>query len=499
MRQGFKIVIVGPPHSGKSRFTKSLLDILNEDISLRIDSTPDGQLHNSTPKGLTNAESIRKRSNFTKQKVEKVLHDINVYTDKIIIVDTGGKESTENDEYFRNCTHAIVLCNDKIKDKNNNRKFWEKYCKKHGLKIIASLNSSLEGQDTLKQKTLSSIDKTIVGTITHLDDEKETTEELKAIAKRIEDISVEYGINKETSSFQAKYAENEYVIDMREIAYSLGYEVSENGKIDWKKEDLKHILGRFENKLYNDFSQLKNEVKISKAEPYWLRFALVQRAKDLGVNNIQIYDKTSDTFKRIQPNFDFNNRKCTYPLDNVERYEIIPNKASMFLYNFGDSTYAFLNSNDLVEITQKDYEDMCLPFISPRNKLFFHCPENHCDEYLAQSINISYVNRDKYFFDTSSDNFNYVKIQSIQAVDLGKVIPVEKSTPTNIISKLSTQVYSPEQKEYGNPHESIYETIEEKKNDRNTYRKGLSYKFQDRNPSNREKNDLKNITKSDRY
>lgn len=141
-----KIVVCGPPHSGKSVFVSVLTGLLPRELYMLVEGAPDGE-------GITGWSShadpalvkrVRHKGKFLPEFVDWVVRSINTSTAPVTIVDVGGRRSPENERIFRSCDHFIVISSDPEETLS-----WTEFGKGFGLKPVAVLDSVLEGTDEI--------------------------------------------------------------------------------------------------------------------------------------------------------------------------------------------------------------------------------------------------------------------------------------------------------------------------------------------------------------
>lgn len=151
-----KIVLCGPPHTGKSCLREGLKQRL---LSLSqshespypyvITACPDGEgaWYYGTAKNNPNLARQLKtmyKAKFTPEFARQKALWVKKTTRPINIIDIGGKITDENSQILQEATHAIVLWRDPLstdKDDVHYRQGWEAYCSKMNLKILSVLKS----------------------------------------------------------------------------------------------------------------------------------------------------------------------------------------------------------------------------------------------------------------------------------------------------------------------------------------------------------------------
>lgn len=151
-----KLVLCGPPHTGKSCIREGLKQRLlsryqhqESPYPYVITACPDGEgaWYYGTVKNnpdlarqLKTAYKAKFTPEFAKQKalwVQRTTRPIN-------IIDIGGKITDENTQILQEATHAIVLWRDPLetdKDDVHYREAWEDYCVKMNVKILSVFKS----------------------------------------------------------------------------------------------------------------------------------------------------------------------------------------------------------------------------------------------------------------------------------------------------------------------------------------------------------------------
>ena len=151
-RSPFPAVLVGgPPHSGKSVLTYSLTQMLRKD---RIDhyvlrACPDGEGDFSNEAHPETIKLIRQKGQFSPLYVERVCAGLQK-RHLPLLVDVGGKPTSEQEVIFTHCTHAILIAADAEK-----LAVWRQMIERINattgcaIEIIAELQSQLDQPDQL--------------------------------------------------------------------------------------------------------------------------------------------------------------------------------------------------------------------------------------------------------------------------------------------------------------------------------------------------------------
>ena len=208
LKKGIKIVICGPPHSGKSVFIHSLMQALGEDRVFMLNAAPDGEgtwlmAHYSEKE----AKKLRRKGEYTEAYVEDRAQKIKEWVSPITLIDIGGKITPEKTELVMGATHAIILAGsddgrsrkgelDKngkpVKDKEGHSALlameaWQEFCDRNKLDVIAKVYSDYYG---LKDHVIQRENDIIKGSIHHLErgESAADREMIKSLAEDINDL-----------------------------------------------------------------------------------------------------------------------------------------------------------------------------------------------------------------------------------------------------------------------------------------------------------------------
>ncbi len=139
------VVIGGPPHSGKSVLTYNLTQALRargiQHYVLR--AAPDGEGDWSYEAAQETVRLLRIKGEFSPGFVDHVCRSL---ADRHLplLVDVGGRPTTDQERIFDYCTHAILLTPDPASHAT-----WLDLMQRHALPLIADLTSKLTGESTL--------------------------------------------------------------------------------------------------------------------------------------------------------------------------------------------------------------------------------------------------------------------------------------------------------------------------------------------------------------
>ena len=166
-----KVVLCGPPRSGKSCLRQGLKDAIrridNAVYPYVITACPDGEgawfqeAVNRDPALAAECKAGYK-STFTPEYVKRVADSVSNCSLPLTLVDIGGRVSAENEVICDGATHAIILAGelDRLAD-------WREFCAKVGLVIIAEIHSDYNGnEDTVPTRCEDGVHR---GAVHHLE------------------------------------------------------------------------------------------------------------------------------------------------------------------------------------------------------------------------------------------------------------------------------------------------------------------------------------------
>ncbi|MCC5653625.1 CRISPR-associated protein Csx3 [Nostoc sp. XA013] len=148
-----KVVLCGPPQSGKS----CLREGLKQAISLIegapypyvITACPDGEGAWFSDAARRDPDLARKlkdeyKAKFTLEFAQKAAGWVRSANTPLNIIDVGGRITDENRVIVREATHAVILAGDRGKAEVP---LWEEFCRDLNIQIIANLHSDYEGKE----------------------------------------------------------------------------------------------------------------------------------------------------------------------------------------------------------------------------------------------------------------------------------------------------------------------------------------------------------------
>jgi len=185
LKRGIKIVIGGPPHSGKSVFIEALTQNLDKDNTFSFSAAPDGegpwlQRHYDDPEVV----KFRQKGKFTTEFVADRKKKIRDWDGPLMIIDVGGRTSEENAQMIEGATHAIILAGDLSKVAE-----WRDFFEENNIEVIAKLHSHYRGNHDV-QRDVESEKSHIVSSVHHLErgEPAADRETIKQVAGLISDM-----------------------------------------------------------------------------------------------------------------------------------------------------------------------------------------------------------------------------------------------------------------------------------------------------------------------
>lgn len=144
-----KVVLCGPPHSGKSclreGLKKAILSILGGPYPYVITACPDGEGAHFSQTHQRDDEYAREiketcKAPFTPEFAGVRAGWVRDANNRLNIIDVGGKISDENRLIMREATHAVILAGDMSKVAE-----WKEFCSSFPLPVIAIIHSDYHG------------------------------------------------------------------------------------------------------------------------------------------------------------------------------------------------------------------------------------------------------------------------------------------------------------------------------------------------------------------
>lgn len=386
-----KIILCGPPHSGKSVFIANLIEKLPTDAYTIIRACPDGEGTWSNNKNQNETSIVRKKGKFTKKFIEDSCKSIDNQTNKIVLVDVGGIMSKENEQIFKHCDSFVVLSSDEKKKKE-----WLEFGQKQGLECVGCLDSSLEGEEKIYSRNPY-----LQGRIVGLE-RGELLENSQVINAITSDIVKKSKYNEKDKKDEKNI--DGTIIDDTEFGFELGYGkeiLTEDGiaikKVRWDEKAVPIIHKTIGKKVMPG-----EQLKINGIRANFALCAICKSAKEKGVKNISAYDIR---LKKYVPIKDIPKKKGTKQTEGLS-YKIIKNKENVFMD---------------IDITKEqysleDYEKCILPQIEEEKNLYI---SGRMPLWLLASISNSYNAKNIFTFQPGK---GFTCISSNEEKNLGKVV-----------------------------------------------------------------------------
>ena len=256
-----KIVVCGPPHSGKSVFLGGLCENLPRDQRYLFRACPDGE-GTWTYKG-NGAEQYRRKGKFSQEMVDWYFQSLKSCNfAPIVLVDIGGIPSQENRRILTEggVSHGIILTGDLDRVPE-----WRQFLASCGVEVVAVLYSNYHGtEDDVAS------DPMVVHHLERGDEFVSSRPAILAVAEKILKLS-ETSMSNNTSLQFAP-------LTVSAVASAIGKVATEktlpNGRvvkgIDWTGDDLVSIAKL----LHNLSAGMPEVVDVDGAGPAWLMAAL---------------------------------------------------------------------------------------------------------------------------------------------------------------------------------------------------------------------------------
>jgi len=143
-----KLVLCGPPHSGKSclrdGLKKAILGRLDAPYPYVITACPDGEgsWHKAACENdeeSTKNIKLTNKGDLTPEFAKVVAGWVKSANQPINIIDVGGRMSPENEQIMGEATHAVILSGQESKISE-----WREFCERLNLKVVAEIHSKYE-------------------------------------------------------------------------------------------------------------------------------------------------------------------------------------------------------------------------------------------------------------------------------------------------------------------------------------------------------------------
>ncbi len=166
-----KIVLAGPPRSGKSCLREGLKQALRSvpdaPYPYVITACPDGEgswfqetvNHDAE---LAGELKVAYKAKFTPEFVQRIADSVRNCSLELTLVDIGGIPSVENEQICASATHMVILAGDPSRIPE-----WYEFANKVGLTVIAEIHSDYHGtKDTVEGVAQGGI---LRGSVHHLE------------------------------------------------------------------------------------------------------------------------------------------------------------------------------------------------------------------------------------------------------------------------------------------------------------------------------------------
>jgi CRISPR-associated protein Csx3 len=154
--QPMKVVLCGPPHTGKSCLREGLKQAMLTRYRERtspypyiLTACPDGEgswFSGTAAKSPELADELKKKykADFTPEFSQKMSSWLSAIQLPLTIVDIGGRITDDNRLIMKPATHAVILWR---RDKPEQLQEWLEFCKDLGLSVLAILESDYHGKE----------------------------------------------------------------------------------------------------------------------------------------------------------------------------------------------------------------------------------------------------------------------------------------------------------------------------------------------------------------
>ncbi|MFA7302546.1 MAG: hypothetical protein WC030_02245 [Candidatus Paceibacterota bacterium] len=166
-----KIVLAGPPRSGKSCMREGLKQALRAipgaPYPYVITACPDGEgawfqeTVNHNPELAAECKAAYK-AKFTPEFVERIKTSVEKCSLELTLVDIGGITSVENEQICSGATHIVILAGDM-----SGAAEWRRFAQKVGLTVVAEIHSDYHGREDRVEGVAQ--DSILRGSVHHLE------------------------------------------------------------------------------------------------------------------------------------------------------------------------------------------------------------------------------------------------------------------------------------------------------------------------------------------
>lgn len=248
-----KIVVCGPPHSGKSVFIGGVCENIPRDERYLFRACPDGEF--TLMYQGNGAEQYRRKGKFSQANVDWYCQSLaSCKMAPIILVDIGGIPSQENRRILMEggVSHAIILAGDLGKVAE-----WQQFLDSCGVEVVAVINSNYNGE---KDDVVSN--PMVVHHLERGDESVSSRPAILAVAEKILKLSLETSMSNSELSFSP--------LKISAVAEACGITKNERGQYSWAGSDLPKLAEL----LHHRSAEMPEVVQIDGAAPGFLVVAL---------------------------------------------------------------------------------------------------------------------------------------------------------------------------------------------------------------------------------
>lgn len=284
-----KIIICGPPHSGKTVMVDSLNSLLPTERVQTIRANGDGEGYWSNGKDQAAVDRVREKGTNTDKDFAKWAGQIREAKADIVLVDIGGKLQEDKAPLFDAADSFVVLCSDAEPEL---MRAWKEFGESHMCRCIACITSTREGEESVGDQRPGAV---IRGTLAHLDRGTTHTDSklLKALADRIIELA----------GHATPLRLDSQTLDAFEMAYALGcYTERESGggpcrTLLYKAGDKGRVRGYVA--AWQAERGLKS-VRVYGATAGWVAVLTVLTLADGGAEDIELFDVGTWRYVRLR-------------------------------------------------------------------------------------------------------------------------------------------------------------------------------------------------------
>ena len=258
-----RVVICGPPHSGKSVFVQGLVAHLPRYSYYIFRACPDGE--GTWTWRSPEAAAFRRKGRFTPEFVDWCCRALRRAREmaRVVLVDVGGRMSEENRRIMRECDAAVVLSGDPAQIES-----WASFCRECGLEVLAKVRSDYAAAEDRLEGEYPVVHRLERG------EDVSGRPVIRAVAQMLLEKA---GITEERREKMDLVKDG--VLSIAGLAEALGKQpverVEPNGRVVrqvvWRGDDLVEVSRL----LHNVSGDLPEHVKVDGPAPGWLVAALV--------------------------------------------------------------------------------------------------------------------------------------------------------------------------------------------------------------------------------